>query len=92
MRIIIDNNKKLYLYLFELFSQYSRDTPCQNNLIFTFNINDVGSENLSCQIMVSSTNGEVLTCFYRNGNSEVALRYIHKFDKTLNIGLCKIYF
>ena len=60
----IINSNKLYLYLYK----NEKDT-CNNELIDSFEIDNIGSENFSCQLMQSPSNGEVLTCFYEYQNS-----------------------
>ena len=58
---IINSSKKLYLYLYKNTIGY-----CNSEVISNFTINDVDSNNLSCKLMQSSSNGKVLTCFYQN--------------------------
>ena len=62
---IINSNSQLCLYLYN-------KTPrnCNTNyLLDSFNINNVGSQKFSCQFMQSPSNGEILTCFYQDKNT-----------------------
>ena len=61
----INTNKNLYLYLYK-----NPSYTCDSNVIATFTINDVDSNNLSCKLIQSQSNGKVLTCFYQNSNSK----------------------
>ena len=59
---IINNAKELYLYL------YKKPTlSITSTLLKSYKINNVGSENISCQLMKFNSNN-VLTCFYQNDN------------------------
>ena len=60
----VDQNKILYLDLYE--KPVSSCEP--NNKVSSLIFNDIGLANINCQIMKSDSNGEVLTCFYRNNN------------------------
>ena len=62
---IINSSKQLLLYLYT-----NPSYKCDSNLIYTFSINDVGSDTFSCQIMKSPSNGKVLTCFYQKNNTK----------------------
>ena len=61
---IINSNKQLYLYLYKNVPGF-----CNSYLVYSFSIDNVGSENFSCQLMESPSNGELLTCFYESNNS-----------------------
>ena len=65
---VINSEKKLILYLYK-----NRAGECNSILINNFSINNINSENFSCQLMQSSVYGELLTCFYEiNGNIIIA--------------------
>ena len=71
------NSKQLYLYLY--------DNPlgnCVNSLIHTFSINNIGSDNFSCQLMQTHSFGEVLTCFYQDEISNEIVSNSLKIDTT----------
>ena len=61
---IINNEKKLNLFLYKR----SDSLIIKSTLLKSYTINNVGSENLSCQLMKYNSNN-VLTCFYQNDNS-----------------------
>ena len=72
---IVDTSKNLILYLYKKSSN-----SCDSSLVDTFTINTIGSDNFSCRIMISSSYGEVLTCFYENNSNEI-------IAKSLNIDM-----
>ena len=65
---IINNQKQIYLYLNKKKSSVSF---IDNNPLASLTINNVESENLSCHLMISTSEGEVLTCFYQNDSKEI---------------------
>ena len=60
---VIKTNKDLVLYLYK-----NPSTSCSSEAVSTITINNVGS-NLKCEIMITSANEKVLTCFYQDNNS-----------------------
>ena len=69
---IINSSKILYLYLYKRTITTNSLTGSRSssiNLLDSFSINNVGSENLSCQLMKYNSNN-VLTCFYQNDTSK----------------------
>ena len=62
---IINSSKNLYLYLYKNPKGF-----CTSEVVSNLTINNVDSNNLSCKLMQSSSNGKVLTCFYQNSNSK----------------------
>ena len=72
---IINSSKQLILYLYK-----KSPNSCDSNLVNTFIINNIGSDNFSCQIMNSPDNGEVFTCFYENNSNQL-------MAKSLNINM-----
>ena len=77
---IINSSSQLWLYLY-------KKTPrnCNtNNLLDSFNINNVGSQKFSCQFMQSPSNGEILTCFYQNKNTNEIIANNLNIDITNN--------
>ena len=63
----INTEKKLKLLLIE-----NPSGSCSSNIILSIEINNADSSNINCQFMQSSSNGEVLTCFYQSSNEIVA--------------------
>ena len=60
------NNNILNLYLYShSISNGFFSKKCSSSSIASLSINNVDSENFSCQIMKSSSDEEVLTCFYQ---------------------------
>ena len=57
-----NSSKVLTLILFE-----NTVPSCTSNSVYTVTIN-IESDNFSCQLMQSPSNGEVLTCFYQSSN------------------------
>ena len=64
---IINNSNQMILNLYK--NAYTMN--CYNSLINSYTINDIQSENINCDIMQSSSNGEVFTCFYENKSKEI---------------------
>ena len=63
---IVNSNKELYLYLYK-----NPADSCKSDVVSNFTINNIYSNNLSCQFMINLFCGNVLTCFYQNNNSEI---------------------
>ena len=64
---IINSDKKLQLFLIK-----SPSLECKSEIISNIEINNVDSKNINCQLMKSSSNDEVLTCFYQSSNEIIA--------------------
>ena len=74
----INSNKILYLDLYE--TSLSNCEP--NNKVSSLDINNIGSDNINCQIMKSVSYNEILTCFYRNSNSKDIIATSFSIDMT----------
>ena len=59
--------KKLQLFLIQ-----NQTVDCKITIVFNIGINNVDSNNINCQLMQSSSNGQVLTCFYQSSNEIIA--------------------
>lgn len=61
---IINNSNQLILYLYKNPSTY-----CDSHVNSYIIINNIYSENFSCELMKTSSNQDILTCFYQNQTS-----------------------
>ena len=57
----IVNNKQIKLFLYGIYAYNN----CPGGYFVSFNINNVASENVNCQLMQLTSDREVLTCFYQ---------------------------
>ena len=64
--VFINNNKEINIYLFKKIINNCLDN---SDLFSALTYNKIGSENFSCQLMKSTSDGQVLTCFYQKYNS-----------------------
>ena len=62
----------------KLYSIEGLKTSCSANFIKSYLIYNIQSNNVKCEIMKSSSNLEILTCFYQTSNSIKA--YSYKID------------
>ena len=77
---IINSSSQLCLYLYKM-TQRDCDS---NSLLGSFTINNVDSQKFSCQFMQSPSNGEILTCFYQNKNTNEIIANNLNIDITNN--------
>ena len=75
----INSSKQLYLYLYKK-NLYN----CEIKNEDSFYINNIDSDNFSCQLMNSSSNEDILTCFYQKENSNQIIAHNFKFDFNIN--------
>ena len=78
---LINSSKQLYLYLYK---KRGYNCAINDNEDF-FYINDIDSDNFSCQLMKSISNENILTCFYQTENSNQITAHNFKFDFNTNI-------
>ncbi len=61
---IINSDKELKLFLYK-----NPSTNCDGYSVNTFTINNIGTDNFSCQLMKSYSYQDILVCFYQIGNT-----------------------
>jgi len=76
----IDSSSQICLYLYKMTQRNCNS----NSLLGSFTINNVDSQKFSCQFMQSPSNGEILTCFYQNKNTNEIIANNLNIDITNN--------
>ena len=57
---IINSNKELKLFLYK-----NPSYNCEGSCAYTFTLNNIGSDNFSCELMKTNNNDDILVCFYQ---------------------------
>ena len=74
---IINSSKQFCLYLYK-----NPSYDCASTCVDYYCLNDIGSDNFSCELMKSSWNEDILTCFYQDIDSTQIIA--HNFNINLN--------